>query len=144
MNADAPSLLHRALRWSLPGAAVLSIPIGIILQERFMQAFLPSLSPWRFSAVPELVGVGIGMLCGITTLWTSKRALDRCMEGLKAREAIVLTLILMLPNLFVAALAGAFLICAFLSFPFFGPTAAVVLIGALVLRKFKAASLPHE
>lgn len=74
MTPDAPSPLHRALRWSLPGAALLSAPFGFLIWERV----------WRIIGGPALSSGFWPMFWGIcflgfVSLAASTKAIHCCL-----------------------------------------------------------------
>ena len=69
---EEPSPLHRTLRWSLPGAALLSVPAGIAIQGYFWPGLtmLVSIS----GDVLRAVSGGVSLLAAIA-ICTSPRAI---------------------------------------------------------------------
>lgn len=69
MTSDALSPIHRALRWSLPGAALLSIPVTLWLANGPLRPFV-RLSDFR---PPEiLIGLALLFLATITLVASAK------------------------------------------------------------------------
>ncbi len=90
MTPDAPSPLHRAIRWSLPGAALLSIPATIALNSYWPSAFARAVDQFMHT---ELCFIAWGIL-GLVTLGTSPCALVSCWRARRGRAFAALFILI--------------------------------------------------
>jgi len=68
---DAPSPLHRALRWSLPGAALLSMPVG----GRLLHSWPPARATFPSWDGNESLILGGAVCLAVLTFVTSTKAM---------------------------------------------------------------------
>lgn len=93
MRTEGSIQLHRAIRLTLPAAALFSIPFGVFLQA----SYWPSLG-FSISSIPESIWYwGTVLLCAVTLL-SSSFAIGACSKAADQRPAVLA--ILWLLNLF--------------------------------------------
>ncbi len=101
MTQDSSAHLQRALRLTIPAAALFSIPFGIRLHEHY-----GSMLGISINIMPKaLLMWAVVMLCG-GTICSSTSALSACAKGGKERPILLSALVLINGAAAFVALAG--------------------------------------